>query len=210
MTAMKPFHERLRACPLIAILRGITPFEALAIGGALLDAGVRIIEVPLNSPDPLRSIEAMARTFGQEATIGAGTVLTTGQVRDVSEAGGQLIISPNTDETVVMATVASGLVSAPGYFTPSEAFAAIAAGASALKLFPADAAAPPVLKAQRAVFPTDIPLIVVGGIRHDNMAPWVDAGAAGLGIGSSLYKPGVSPAEVGANARRFVAALAPR
>jgi 2-dehydro-3-deoxyphosphogalactonate aldolase len=156
--------EALEACPLVAILRGLRPDEAEAIGDALIEGGVRIIEVPLNSPDPLDSIARLSKRFGSRAVIGAGTVLEVSQVAAVRAAGGSLIVSPSTNVDVIAASVAAGLTSCPGYFTPSEAFAAIGAGAHALKLFPAEAATPAEVKAQRAVLPRDIPLLVVGGV----------------------------------------------
>ena len=201
------FASAMAQCPLVAILRGIQPLEVEGIVDALVEAGIRIVEVPLNSPDPLISIERLARRFGQDALIGAGTVLTATRVADVANAGGQLIVSPNTDATVIAATVAAGLVSLPGYFTPTEAFAAIAAGAHALKLFPAEGASPMMLKAQRAVLPRDLPLLVVGGIDPSTMVPWRAAGADGFGLGSALYRPGQSAAEVGVHARAFMSAL---
>ncbi|MBA3511889.1 2-dehydro-3-deoxy-6-phosphogalactonate aldolase [Sphingomonas sp.] len=200
-------RDYLRQCPLVAIIRGVTPDEAAAIGAAAFDAGIRIIEVPLNSPDPLASIARLSTSLGDRALIGAGTVLDPGQVADVKEAGGRLIVSPSTDPAVIRATVSAGLVSSPGYFTPSEAFAAIDAGAHALKLFPAEAATPAVIRAQRAVLPRDVPLIVVGGVKPDSMQAWLEAGADGFGLGSGLYKPGQSPAETAEKARAYVAGL---
>jgi 2-dehydro-3-deoxyphosphogalactonate aldolase len=191
----------------VAIIRGVTPDEAEAVGQAIFDAGIRIIEVPLNSPEPLRSIERLAARFGDEALIGAGTVLEPQQVRDVAAAGGRLIVSPNTNAEVIAAAAAAGLVSAPGYFTPSEAFAALAAGATALKLFPAEGVTPAVLKAQRAVIPRGVPIIVVGGVAPDNMQPWRDAGADGFGLGSGLYKPGQSADATAERARAYVAGV---
>lgn len=208
MTAAAPalFARRFAECPLVAILRGLTPDEAEAIGGALVEARVRIIEVPLNSPEPLASIGLLARRFGEDALIGAGTVLDPADVPRIAEAGGRLIVSPGTDPQVIAATIAAGMASAPGFFTPSEAFAAIRAGAHALKLFPAEAAPPAVVKAQRAVLPKDMPLIVVGGITPERMADYRAAGADGFGLGSALYTPGLTAGEVAARARRFVAA----
>lgn len=201
------FRAYLEECPLIAIIRGVTPDEAEAIGQAVIDAGIRMIEVPLNSPDPLRSIERLSARFGDRALVGAGTVLMAEEVPNVRAAGGGIIVSPNTNPDVIAASVAEGLVSCPGYFTPTEAFTAIAAGATALKLFPAEAATSAVLKAQRAVIPDNIPIFVVGGIRPDNMREWLDAGADGFGLGSGLYKPGQSAAETADKARAFVAGL---
>ena len=201
------FAEALAACPLVAILRGLTPEEAPAIGDALIDAGFTLIEVPLNSPDPFASIRLLADRLAGRALVGAGTVLTTDQVSAVANAGGTLIVSPNTNPDVIRATVAAGLVSMPGYFTPTEAFAAIAAGATALKLFPADGTSPAMLKAQRAVVPRDVPVLAVGGIMPDNMAEWHVAGANGFGLGSNLYRPGKPADGVADDARRYVDAL---
>lgn len=199
------FATAFAELPLVAILRGLKPDKALAVGDALLDAGFTLIEVPLNSPDPFDSIARLVKHCGDRALVGAGTVLTTDDVARLGDAGGKLSISPNTDTKVIAAAVAAGMTAMPGYFTPSEAFAALGAGASALKLFPAEGASPTVLKAQRAVLPKHVPVLAVGGINPDNMDPWRAAGAAGFGLGSALYKPGMSAAEVGANAKRFVA-----
>lgn len=193
----------LAQLPLVAILRGIRPDEIEAAADVLLEAGFRLIEVPLNSPDPLASIEKLARRVGEQAIVGAGTVLTVEQVAQVQDAGGAMIVSPNTDVAVISESAKRGLVSLPGFFTPSEAFAAIAAGASGLKLFPAEAATPSVVKAQRAVLPKDMPLLAVGGITPTNMAPWREAGADGFGLGSALYKVGLSTQEIAANAQAF-------
>ena len=198
------FRTYLEECPLIAIVRGVTPDQAEAVGGAIIDAGIRIIEVPLNSPDPLKSIERLSARLGDRALIGAGTVLMAEEVPNVRAAGGGIIVSPNTNLEVIAASVSEGLVSCPGYFTPSEAFTAIAAGATAIKLFPAEAATPAVLKAHKAVLPKDMPVIVVGGIHPGNMQPWIDAGASGFGLGSALYRPGQSVAETAEKARAFV------
>lgn len=199
----------LAQCPLVAILRGVTPDEVEGIGAALVDAGVRIIEVPLNSPDPLASIARLSRRYGDDALIGAGTVVDVADVARVADAGGRLIVAPNTDAGVIRAARTAGLVAAPGYFTPSEGFAAIAAGAHALKLFPAEAASPAVLKAHRAVLPRHVPLIVVGGITAQAMPAYREAGADGFGLGSALYAPGATAAEVAVRARRFVTAARP-
>jgi 2-dehydro-3-deoxyphosphogalactonate aldolase len=194
------------ALPLIAILRGVRPDEAVAIGETLLDAGFRVIEVPLNSPAPLASIRRLAEAFGDRARIGAGTVLTVEQVRDVAAAGGTLVVSPNANPAVIRATKAAGLWSAPGVATPTEGFAALDAGADELKLFPAEQLPPAVVKAWRAVLPRDVPLVPVGGVAPETMAAFVSAGAAGFGLGSALYKPGMTPADVRRAADAFVTA----
>lgn len=203
---MTDFAAAFAACPLVAILRGVRPDEVEPIGEALVDAGFTLVEVPLNSPDPFASIAALARRIGDRAMVGAGTVLTVDDVARVGDAGGRMVISPNTNVDVVTATARAGMASLPGYFTPSEAFAALAAGASALKLFPAEAASPAVLKAQRAVLPKHVPVLVVGGVSPDTMGPWRAAGASGFGLGSALYKAGATAAQVGEAARAFVAA----
>ncbi|HUD31311.1 MAG TPA: 2-dehydro-3-deoxy-6-phosphogalactonate aldolase [Novosphingobium sp.] len=205
---MTDFASAFAALPLVAILRGIRPDEVEAAGDALVEAGFTLIEVPLNSPDPFVSIERLARRVGDRAIVGAGTVLTVAQVAEVQDAGGAMIVSPNTDVAVIAESARRGMVSLPGYFTPSEAFAALAAGATGLKLFPAEAATPSVVKAQRAVLPRDVPLLAVGGIAPDNMGPWRAAGANGFGLGSALYKAGATAEEIGANARAFAAAWA--
>lgn len=207
MMAQQVLDQRLAQCPLVAILRGITPAEAEAIVEALIEAGIRIVEVPLNSPDPLRSIELLAARFGQHALIGAGTVLEPRQVTNVKNAGGRIIVSPSTDAEVITATVEAGLISSPGYFTPTEAFAALKAGAHMLKLFPAEAASPKVVKAQRAILPPAVPLVVVGGVTPESMAGYIAAGASGFGLGSGLYKPGSTTEEVARRARAFVGGL---
>lgn len=209
MDALARFHECFAACPLVAIIRGVRPDEVEGVGQAIADAGIRIIEVPLNSPDPLESIRRLAERFGHELLIGAGTVLQPQQVADVRDAGGRIIVSPSTNSSVIAATVSAGLVSTPGYFTPTEAFAAIEAGAHALKLFPAEAASPAVARAQRAVLPRNVPLIIVGGVKPEGMAAYLDAGADGFGLGASLYRPGQAPSEISAQARAFVEALKP-
>ncbi|HEY0129923.1 MAG TPA: 2-dehydro-3-deoxy-6-phosphogalactonate aldolase [Allosphingosinicella sp.] len=207
MTAIEELKRRLGECPLVAILRGVSHREVEAIGQALFDAGIRIIEVPLNSPNPLASIQLLARRFGEEALIGAGTVTDVTEVALVRGAGARVIVSPNTFTPVIEAAAAAGLVSLPGFFTPSEAFAALRAGATGLKLFPAEGATPAVVKAQRAVLPKDVPLLVVGGISPGNMQPWLDAGAQGFGLGSGLYKPGQSAEETGDRARAYIKGL---
>jgi len=207
MNPDEDLRRRLAECPLVAIIRGVTPGEAEAIGEAIFAAGIRIIEVPLNSPDPLASIERLARAFGQDALVGAGTVLEAADVARVRDSGGRIIVSPNTFAPVIEAASAAGLISLPGFFTPSEAFTALRAGATGLKLFPAEGAVPAVVKAQRAVLPKDVPLLVVGGISPGNMQPWLDAGAQGFGLGSGLYRPGQSAQETAAKARAYVDGL---
>ena len=207
MSALDRLKLYTDECPLIAIVRGVTPDEAVAVGDALFSAGIRVIEVPLNSPDPLESIKRLADHLGDRALVGAGTVLKRHQVSDVRAAGGRIIVSPATDVEVIAASASEGLVSCPGYFTPSEAFAALNAGATALKLFPAEAASPAVLKAQLAVIPKSVRIYIVGGITPDNMRPWLDAGAAGFGLGGGLYKPGQSADETAQKARDYVEGL---
>ena len=207
MNPKELLHRYLDECPLIAIIRGVTPEEAEAIGDAVQEGGIRIIEVPLNSPDALKSIELLAKKFGDSMLVGAGTVLAARQVQDVKDAGGRIIVSPDTNTEVIATSADAGLVSSPGYFTPSEAFAAIRAGAHALKLFPAEAASPAVLKAQLAVIPREIPVLAVGGVKPDNMRPWLDAGATGFGLGGGLYQPGQSAADTLAKAKAYVAGV---
>lgn len=196
----------LATLPLIAILRGLRPDEAVDVAGALEAAGFLALEIPLNSPQPLESIRRVREAFGDRLMVGAGTVLTPADVTAVAEAGGQLIVSPNCDPSVIEASKAAGLVSAPGVFTPTEAFAALKAGADALKLFPADVAGHAALKAMKAVLPPAAPVLAVGGIDPETLAGWRTVGAAGFGIGSSLYKPGDGAEVVGERAQRFVQA----
>ena len=195
----------LQRLPLIAILRGLTPAEAPSVGHALTSAGFGLLEVPLKSPQPLDSIALLAQAHS-DALVGAGTVLTAAQVREVHAAGGQLIVSPNFDGDVVREAVRLGLICLPGIATPTEAFAALAAGAHGLKLFPAEMSSPAVLKAMLAVLPTGTPMVPVGGITPHNMRPWREAGASGFGIGSALYKPGKNAAAVRQDAALFMAA----
>src|SRR3954447_6385816 len=207
MSAREVLHRYLEECPLVAIIRGVTPDEAEAIGDAIYEGGIRIIEVPLNSPDPLSSIERLSARFGERMLVGAGTVLRVEEVDSVKRAGGRIIVSPDANPLVIAAAAEAGLVSSPGYFTPSEAFAAIRAGAHALKLFPAEGATPKTVKAQRAVLPKDVPLLVVGSVTPDAMRPWIEAGADGFGLGSGVYKPGQSAEETAMRARAYVEEL---
>ncbi len=190
---------------LIAILRGVTPQACCEIGDALYGAGFRTIEVPLNSPEPLRSIERLAQRFG-DCLVGAGTVLDPALVRSIHAAGGRLIVAPNLDPAVVTASLELGMVVVPGVATPTEAFAAIGLGASRLKLFPAEAIAPPVVRAWRSVLPDGVALFPVGGITPDRMGAYLEAGANGFGLGSALYRAGDAASAVGERALRFVAA----
>lgn len=204
-TLHSKFHAHMDSLPLVAILRGLKPEEALGVGHAIVNAGFHILEVPLNSPDPLRSIQLLAEAF-PNALVGAGTVTTAQQVRDIKAAGGQLIISPHLDDNVVCEAVNLGLISMPGVATPSEAFRAIALGAHGLKLFPAEMISPSVVKSMRAVLPSHIRLIPVGGIGTHNMVDYRKSGASGFGIGSALFAPGKSAQAVGQSAAAFVQA----
>jgi 2-dehydro-3-deoxyphosphogalactonate aldolase len=193
--------------PLIAILRGLLPEKAEATGAALIEQGITVIEVPLNREGALQSIEILARVFGSSAIIGAGTVLTPEDVRNVINAGGTLIVSPDTNTHVIYATVAAGVWSIPGAATPTEAFAALHAGANGIKIFPAEACPPEVLKSMRAVLPKDLPVFPVGGITPEKMKDYVKAGANGFGIGSPIFTPDRSVEEIAERARRFAEAF---
>jgi 2-dehydro-3-deoxyphosphogalactonate aldolase len=203
---MNTLQERLAELPLVAILRGVEPDEAVAIGQALIDAGFRALEVPLNSPEPLRSITALAEAFGERALIGAGTVLDPADVGRIAGAGGRLIVMPHADRAVIGAAKMLGLWCGPGVATPTEAFGAFAVGADALKMFPAEALPPAVVKAWRAVLPKDVWLLPVGGITPETMAAYLAAGANGFGLGSALYQAALNPAEVARRAKAFAAA----
>ena len=205
MKPIQKFALQFQALPLVAILRGLSPQEAPANCHALTQSGFGLIEVPMNSPQPLKSIALLAQAH-PDVLVGAGTVLTTAQVREVHAAGGQLIVSPNFDGDVVREAVGLGMVSLPGIATPTEAFAALVAGAHGLKLFPAEAASPTVLKAMLAVLPSGTLMVPVGGITPGNMAAWRAAGAHGFGLGSALYRPGKSAEAVRQDAAAFVAA----
>ncbi|KAF1038151.1 MAG: 2-dehydro-3-deoxy-6-phosphogalactonate aldolase [Herbaspirillum frisingense] len=202
----KPFEEALRSTGMIAILRGVRNTEVEAIGAALYESGFRIIEVPLNSPEPLVSIAALRKSLPADCIVGAGTVLKPEQVEQVKAAGGQLIVMPHSDGAVIRSARSAGLYSAPGVATVTEAFAALDAGADVLKMFPAEQLGPQVVKAWRAVVPRDIALLPVGGITPQGMAVFRDAGASGFGLGSALYSPGLSADEVRQRAQAFVAA----
>jgi 2-dehydro-3-deoxyphosphogalactonate aldolase len=197
----------LAQCPLVAILRGVQPAEAEALGSALQRAGIRIVEVPLNSPSPLESIAILSRTFGSRMLIGAGTLTDPSQVGEVAAAGGRLIVTPHADTAIVRAAKQAGLFAVPGFFNPTEAFALLQAGADAIKLFPAEVLGPPMLRALRAVLPKSAIVIPVGGIGADQVAPWMAAGALGLGVGSSIHRPGDDARIVEAKARALVAAV---
>ncbi|WP_454858480.1 2-dehydro-3-deoxy-6-phosphogalactonate aldolase [Rhizobium binxianense] len=213
MSQTHPTHETnrkltqaLKTCPLVAVLRWITPEDVEGVTGVLVDAGFRLIEVPLNSPNPFLSIEKIAARFGDTALIGAGTVMSPESVVRVGSAGGRLIVMPHADVAVVRAASEHGFACFPGVATPTEGFAALAAGAAGLKIFPAEAISPPVLKAWRAVFAKEVPLMPTGGITPEAMALWVKVGASGFGIGGNLYRPGKSLDEIRSDAVSFVSA----
>jgi 2-dehydro-3-deoxyphosphogalactonate aldolase len=204
---MNPILRYLEPLPLIAVLRGITPEEVLAVGSALFDSGFRVLEVPLNSPRAFDSIRLLADRYATRCLIGAGTVLAVDDVARVREAGGQVIVMPHADPAVIRAAKAQGMVCVPGVATPTEAFAALAAGADGLKMFPAEALPPAALKAWRAVLPQDTLVFAVGGMKPDNLEPYWMAGASGFGTGSNLYKPGADPTDVRAVAQAYAGAI---
>jgi 2-dehydro-3-deoxyphosphogalactonate aldolase len=203
---MTTLHHHLADLPLVAILRGVEPDEVVAIGRVLIDAGFRVIEVPLNSPEPLRSISALAEACGERALIGAGTVLDPADVQRIADAGGRLIVLPHADPAVIRAAKTADLWCVPGVATPTEAFGALAAGADVLKMFPAEALPPNVVKAWRAVLPKQAWLLPVGGITPEVLAAYLAAGANGFGLGSALYRPGLRPDAVARRAAAFATA----
>ena len=204
-------HDTLTAwlarCPLIAILRGVRPDEVEEIGEALDSAGIAIVEVPMNSPEPVESIRRLVQKFGTRMLIGAGTVTSVAEVEEIDAFGGRLIVMPHCDVAVIRAAKEHGLFACPGVLTPTDAFAALHAGADAIKLFPAEASSPAILKAMRAVLPPGTQVLPVGGIDATNMRPWIDAGAAGFGLGSSIYRPGDTPDTVATKAAKLLAGL---
>lgn len=197
----------LQRCPLVAILRGVQPGEAESICSALEQAGIGIVEVPLNSPKPFETISILSRSFGSRMLIGAGTLTMPSQVREVADAGGRLIVTPHADTAIVRAAKAADLIAIPGFFNPTEAFALLQAGADAIKLFPSEVLGPPMLKALRAVLPKEAIVIPVGGVGPEQIAPWMAAGAGGFGIGSAIYKPGDDARTVSAKAQALMAAV---
>ena len=203
-------NDAIAHCPIIAILRGLRPEEAESIGVALIDAGISIIEVPLNSPEPFESIRRLGHSFGKKALIGAGTVTRIEDVSRLRDAGGKLMVAPNTDVRVISAAKAAGLIAVPGVATPTEAFLALEAGADGLKLFPAETLGPISLRAWRAVLPVDCLLIPVGGVDETTIAEWQKAGAGAFGVGSALFEPGATAEAVNKRTRRLLASLPQR
>ncbi len=199
-------NEALEACGIIAILRGITPEEAVDVTKILHDAGIRIVEVPLNSPEPFVSIDKLSKAYAGKMVVGAGTVLSEQDVNVLKEHGGSISVSPDCNPAVIARAISLGIDPLPGVFTPTEAFTAIRAGAVHLKLFPAEAASPQTIKAWKAVLPKHVKVHAVGGVTPDNMAEWIKAGAAGFGIGSSLYKPGATRTQIEQSAKALVTA----
>lgn len=198
------FHEQFAACPVIAILRGLSQDDAIWVGETLYQSGIRIIEVPLNSPNPFKSIETLRRTLPADAIIGAGTVTQREDVHALANVGGEIVVSPNTDPDIIGETVDQGLISAPGCLTPSEAFAALNAGAHVLKIFPASVIGASGIKAMMATLPAGTTIIAVGGVGANNMATFLEVGVAGFGLGSSLFYPGISKGELEARAEMHV------
>ena len=202
-----PFEQHFAAMPIVAILRGLKPDEAIAVGHQLVEAGIRILEVPMNSPEPVKSIGLLAEALKDTASVGAGTVLDPADVARIKQAGGTIIVSPNCNGEVIRRTRALDMISLPGCLTPTESFAALAAGAHAVKLFPGELVTPNVAKAMAAVLPRGTRLLVVGGVSADTIKDWRGSVVHGFGIGSSLYKPGMTPDEVGERARQLVEAV---
>jgi 2-dehydro-3-deoxyphosphogalactonate aldolase len=201
------FEDAFRQMPVIAILRGVKPTEAVAIAEAVLESGIRVIEIPLNSPDPLESVRQVADRLAERAVVGAGTVLSEADVERVAESGGRIIVSPNMNGQVIRKTKAHGLVSAPGIMTPSEAFAALAAGADVLKLFPGELFTLPVIRAMAAVLPKTTALVLVGGVTPDLIGAFHGSPVTGFGVGSSIYKPGMTAADVKVSCGKFAEAV---
>jgi 2-dehydro-3-deoxyphosphogalactonate aldolase len=199
-------EDALETCGIVAILRGVTPDEVVAVSQTLYDSGIRVVEVPLNSPEPFTSIEKLSKAFADKMVVGAGTVLTVQDVNLLKAHGGQISVSPDCNEATISRAVELGLVPLPGVFTPTEAFAAIRAGASHLKLFPAEVASPATIKAWKAVLPRHVKIYAVGGVTPDNMGDWLAGGASGFGIGSSIFKPGMSMAKISESAHSLVSA----
>jgi 2-dehydro-3-deoxyphosphogalactonate aldolase len=200
------FEDAISQCGIVAILRGIRPSEVIAIGEALQVAGIRVAEVPLNSPDPFVSIAALADKFKGQLVVGAGTVLDEASVDLLKASGGEISVSPDCNPAVIAHAVEQGLLPLPGVFTPTEAFSAIRAGARHLKLFPAEAASPATVKAWKAVLPKHVNIYAVGGVTPSNMQAWIDAGCEGFGIGSNIYRPGMTADDVASSAHGFIAA----
>jgi 2-dehydro-3-deoxyphosphogalactonate aldolase len=203
---MMDLEDALETCGIVAILRGVTPDEVVAVSQTLYDAGIRVVEVPLNSPEPFTSIEKLSKAFADKMVVGAGTVLNVQDVNLLKAHGGQISVSPDCNEATISRAVELGMIPLPGVFTPTEAFAAIRAGAKHLKLFPAEVASPATIKAWKAVLPKHIQIYAVGGVTPENMGDWLSAGASGFGIGSSIFKPGISMAKISESAHSLVSA----
>lgn len=203
---MMNLEDALEVCGIVAILRGVTPDEVVAVSQTLYDAGIRVVEVPLNSPEPFISIEKLSKTFAEKMIVGAGTVLSVQDVNVLKAHGGQISVSPDCNEATISRAVELGMVPLPGVFTPTEAFTAIRAGAKHLKLFPAEVASPQTIKAWKAVLPKNVKIYAVGGVTPENMGAWLVAGASGFGIGSSIFKPGMSMAKISESAHSLVSA----